>query len=469
MLGLLSRQVSREDTSTLVWKHKTKSSILKQIKYVSPLTVIPESQTIQDVIGLLTPSIFATKNEAKYFLIMIGEMIVNREKFGLIRDGSVRGWSVGSENEVGDTNNTPTRISNTIIISSHLKPIMQQIHNGAVTFLGVYNIGSNFKYKYHDHDYDITRILSTPHTTHSTPELLKSIGNRILDILCVSAHYAMRYDSGDSFIEQCNDDDLIERTFFLRNHTQTQIVNRFKSEYTQPNPDSAISHKDMTFIWKQFLEDYHLPNMIFAAVLDDHFNAVFNDGAAVEDGVLPMYGNTISTRVPDVAAFMHFIDENITTSVNETDTIDVDELVSMFRWWGKGEGDGNVGIVRHVPRIFSDTRAIQLLSHFAPHLNIVGNKIIEGIVCSIWCKTDDIDITLDTLKTMFNDKSEVDNISIYSVYQFHCELMRKRRILVSKRYFDTYVNRVMNDYIDDSGTIILVSKWRGLDVGLEEE
>jgi hypothetical protein len=270
----------------------------------------------------------------------------------------------------------------------------------------------------------------------------------------------MRYDSADSFIEQCDDDVLIERTFFLRNNSQIQIVNRFKAEYTQSNPDSAISHKDMTFIWKQFLEDYHLPNMIFAATLDDHFNTVFNNGDAAVVGA-PHYHNTISTRIPDVAAFMQFIDGNITTSNDEVDTIDVDELVSMFKWWGRGEGVGSG--VRYVPRTFSDTRAIQLLSHFAPHLNIIDNKIIEGIVCSIWSKTDDIEQTLDTLKAMFDDKSEIDNISIYSVYQFHCELMRKRRILVSKRYFDVYVNQLMRDYIDDSGTIILVSKWRRLD------
>ena len=232
MLGVLSKQVGREDTDTLVWKHKTKTSILKQIKSVSPLTIIPESQTIQEVIGMLTPSTFSTKNEAKYFLILIGEMIVSREKFGLTKEGSM-----GSEFDKLCNIAAAPPVLNTIITSSQIKYLLQQIHNGASTFLGVNNISANFKYKYHDHDYANTRILDTVDAVNQSHELLKTIGSRILDVLCVSAHYAMRFDSADSFIEQCDDDELIDRTFFLRDHSQIQIVNIFKEEYTQPNPN----------------------------------------------------------------------------------------------------------------------------------------------------------------------------------------------------------------------------------------
>jgi len=65
------------------WKQKTKISIMKRIRDNSLVNSIPESETIQRVLDTLFPSIFATRNEAKYFLTIIGDNI-RRKNNGLI-------------------------------------------------------------------------------------------------------------------------------------------------------------------------------------------------------------------------------------------------------------------------------------------------------------------------------------------------------------------------------------------------
>ena len=57
----LLSSISKERT-LLQWKHKTKLNIIKQIRERSLFTCIPETDTIQGVLNVLYPSIFASKN-----------------------------------------------------------------------------------------------------------------------------------------------------------------------------------------------------------------------------------------------------------------------------------------------------------------------------------------------------------------------------------------------------------------------
>ena len=67
----------RNRTELLPWKFKIKTSIIKNIKEISILNSLPESQTIQDVQNNLL-KIFETKNEVKYFLSIIGDIILKK-------------------------------------------------------------------------------------------------------------------------------------------------------------------------------------------------------------------------------------------------------------------------------------------------------------------------------------------------------------------------------------------------------
>ena len=67
-----------KDRILMQWKHKTKFNIIKQIKERNLFSSIPESDTIQNVLNLLYPSIFTSKNTAKYFLTIIGDNIFKK-------------------------------------------------------------------------------------------------------------------------------------------------------------------------------------------------------------------------------------------------------------------------------------------------------------------------------------------------------------------------------------------------------
>ena len=60
------------------WKYRTKINVVKQIKDRHLFKSIPESDTIQSVLSLLHPSIFSDKNQAKYFLTIIGDNILKK-------------------------------------------------------------------------------------------------------------------------------------------------------------------------------------------------------------------------------------------------------------------------------------------------------------------------------------------------------------------------------------------------------
>ena len=67
---ILLSDISTKD-ELIPWKHKIKNLVIKQIKE-RPLTQsIPESTTIQYVIQHLTPILFRSKSEAKYFLTVL--------------------------------------------------------------------------------------------------------------------------------------------------------------------------------------------------------------------------------------------------------------------------------------------------------------------------------------------------------------------------------------------------------------
>jgi hypothetical protein len=62
------------------WKHKTKTHIVKLIKEKHLFKSIPETYTIQTVLGFLQSTLFDTKDGAKYFLTILGDNILKKKQ-----------------------------------------------------------------------------------------------------------------------------------------------------------------------------------------------------------------------------------------------------------------------------------------------------------------------------------------------------------------------------------------------------
>ena len=60
------------------WKYKIKTSIIKQIKDISPFTSTPNFTTIQNMIKLFHNSIFNSIIEVEYFFTIIGDCILKK-------------------------------------------------------------------------------------------------------------------------------------------------------------------------------------------------------------------------------------------------------------------------------------------------------------------------------------------------------------------------------------------------------
>jgi hypothetical protein len=185
------------------WKQRTKVYIMKRIKDNALLKSVPESETIQRVLDHLYPALFETKQDAKYFLTIIGD--------GLFRkNGEV-----------------------VYFIQPRAKAFLREITNSSIYVFGI-NTTHTFKYKYYDHNYQNCRLVKINDSVETENIWGNILRNVSLDMLCVAAHYSIRYGSADEYIARFSNEPTLETyAFFLRNTSQEQLVCRFIDEYLQ--------------------------------------------------------------------------------------------------------------------------------------------------------------------------------------------------------------------------------------------
>jgi uncharacterized membrane protein len=102
-----------------------KLNIIKQIRERSLFTCIPETDTIQDILNHLYPAIFTSKNNAKYFLTIIGDNILKKNQQLIF------------------------------LVSPQMKKILTELDNIAFGSIGTSNATNNFMTQYHEnHSYE---------------------------------------------------------------------------------------------------------------------------------------------------------------------------------------------------------------------------------------------------------------------------------------------------------------------------
>lgn len=402
-----------KDRVLLQWKHKTKINIIKQIKERSLFNSIPETDTIQNVLNVLYPSIFTSKNTAKYFLTIIGDNILKKNN-NLI-----------------------------FLISPHLKKLLNELENISFSSIGVSNISSNFMTKYHEnHCYDNCRLIKMNEKFSSEVwrEMLKKIG---LDLLCVAAHYSKRYENSDKFIENKSDEELKTYTYYLKYNSPIKIVNEFSNKYIIASDMGVnIEWKNIHFVWKQFLSNFHLPNIIYSNSLKTLLRNMYNYDEEIESFI-----GITSKFLPVHIDFIKFWDNTI--SVFQSDSIfdnelEIDELCSLFKFWTKQSSQqlmSNCNI--------SEENVLKILKHFFPLIEIVEEKYVLNVSCSFWNKNEEIDKSFNYIKEIIKKESKLGLISFdeaYNYYYKYCNL-NNHKFIVSKRYFEKYLYFKLSDFI----------------------
>ena len=418
------------DKPLVQWKHKTKVNIIKKIKDKSLLHSIPETYTIQNVFNFLCPAIFSTKNQAKYFLTSIGDNILKKNTDSIF------------------------------LINSNIKKLLCEIDSIAYVNLGISNIIQNFMTKYHEnHNYENCRLIKINETfsIDIVKEALKNIG---LNLLVVAIHYSNRYGNADVFINTKADEELKIYTLFLKNNNQVNIVDKFLVQYIEKDHENkfSIQWKNMHFIWKQFINGLSLPNAIYSSTLKNLLKEKLEYNEENDT-----FLNVTSKFLPIISDFTNFWEKTITYSNIELfdDEIEIDELCLLFKIWCSNNQksvftNGNL----------KETEVLNILKHFFSNIEIIEDKYLLNISCSLWNKFGDISFTLNKLKECKKQdyehavkngmESEIDLlIEFETAYNFY--ILYKTQIqnlipgnlliIVSKRYFEKYLYAVLPQYI----------------------
>ena len=440
------------DRGLMAWKQKTKISTMKKIRENHLLKYIPESETIQLILKLLYPAVFTTRNEAKYFLCVLGENIMKPHS------------------------------SNTLIhyIDHNAKQFIRELNNIIQYFIGGNNVYT-IKYKYHDHSYDDCRIIKTNSNIKHENTWQHIIQQYGIDLLCVACHYSQRYTSSDHFLQNySNDTLLIDSAFYLKNNTPSDIVASFIEQYIIINNNTVdpttvfhdseldiqqirspyVSWKDMMYLWKLFLNKKELPPIMFQQTfkqlviekLQKHYNEEKD-----------LFISISSKDLPIVKQFLSFWDETILYDDNETD-FEIDEIVILYRKWC---------IMNEVNHFhFSNTQILDLVGHFFPNVEIDKDRYLSGISSKLWDKHVDIQTALDdmceNLRNEYSSKQvnnrpvspgNAANVSIYDTYNYYCKYHTSKDSKesntvqippVSKMYFEKYIFDNYCDFIMDN-------------------
>jgi len=416
-----------KDKKLTQWKYRTKINVLKQIKDRHLFKSIPESNTIQNILSLLHPSIFSNKNQAKYFLSIIGDNILKKNN-DLI-----------------------------FLIKPKGKKILLDIENISYIYSGFTNITNNIVTKYHEnYNYGNCRLLkiNNPNSIDMWRNLLIKYG---IDFICVAVHYSQRFENSDNFIYNIvNDDELKSYTLFLKNNSQNSIVDKFCNysiqSYEQPQPlDSnlktkiSISWKNMHYIWKLFISHFSLPSAIYLNYLKSFLKERF-----AFDETTDTFYNVTSKYLPCVSDFIQFWEQTINISANDNNNendneFEIDELCILFKKWAQEN--------LNISGAISEDDVLKILKHFFPSIEIVDNKYLLGISCNMWDKNEDIYNSLVLLKQNYYDKSLFEEnhtlIAFDEAYDFYFKKNKSmNKNIVSKKYFEKYLYSNMSNYIE---------------------
>ena len=448
------------DKNLMVWKRKIKTNIIKLIKEKTPLKAIPESSTIQYVINSIYPSIFPSRNTAKYFLTIIGE-------------------SINHSNNSNTTIISPPSNNNNnnliYITSPILKQFITEINNQCSTFFGISNSLSNIKFKYYDHAYEKCRLINCNPTNINIsnsssssssisittalalssytndkhkilfPETTTGLIKNMIDLLCVASHYSHRYGSADNFLKQCSETKLIDHALYLHKNPLNDIVDNFINKTITPCISSKIYYKNMLFLFKKFLEERNLPNIAFHESLKTLFKEKFKYNETEE-----YFIDITSTQLPIVSNFITFWDSTISEdSYDEEPELEIDEIITLFKMWmNKNKISFNHGHMN-----ISETVLLELIRHFYPDIIIEDNKYLMHIKCSLWNKRVEILNSLALFKLKCSQSNNESFKSLYEAYEFY-STNNKHQCMASKKDFEKIASDIIDDtHIDNDGII----------------
>jgi len=368
----------------LQWKYKIKTHIIKQIKERNMLKNIPESATIQAVIGMLTATICKDKTHAKYFLSVIGDNVLNKENCSEIK----------------------------YFIDEKFKIFMNVISDMTLSsFKYGFNPVDNFKYRFKNshHKMDDARVIHLEN--HGSLTAWKSLmKEHFLDFINVAAHYSVRYCSADKYAEE-SDVSLRESVFYLRKNQTDDIVNKFIGSnlvFVDTTLPETLDVKQVYYLWKAYLREKQLPIILNSGELMAH---------------MPENVGIKSKKESYMPKFVNFWNTMMVADDGEK-YLEIGELFELFLKWLRENGDA---YEKFAVTSLNEDAIADLIKDYA-NVDILDNKYIDGHRCVIWDKRANV--------SQFLDGKIVDNEETKAIYKKYCEWCKTNNTkIVSINYF----------------------------------
>jgi hypothetical protein len=256
------------------WKYKTKSIILREIKERQLFNSIPESYTIEKVTNLLQEMLFTNKQEAKYFLTIIGDGLLKKQT------------------------------DNMYFVSSNVKEFLNYFNELLFAITHSYSYNSNFISRYHNvHDITNYRLIPEKDGVILMTDFNKLVDKYYIDILCVASYFSKLYDSAENYIITETKDNLHNYVMFFKNKSINTIIEDFvktcitKLDNNNNNnnnnndtiTDSTISNyyiswRNMLKIWDKYLTEINIPNFIRNDSLKEILKLMLNTSYHINEG-----------------------------------------------------------------------------------------------------------------------------------------------------------------------------------------
>ena len=368
-----------------------KNKLLKNIKENSIYEAIPDTETIQNVLHYLCPTIFREKKYCKIFLILLGSIIINK------------------------------KIDNNFIIFTRIqiKSFLEEINKIISIYFCNTNILNYFKFKYTTDHNDITQrklILSCNNINY---DKLKNNEQFYINLILVSFYYFNRYENVDNYITSENIINININKLSNKN-TKTDIINEFINSFIVKGGEQSISEKEIIILWKKFIYDKDLFINIFTSYSDFLlllFNILNNSyDKHKTNNILCGY---YSLETPTINIFKNFWEENFYYCENEY-FFEINEILYLFNKYNNKKNNLNEKMIQII------------IQNYYTNLNIIDNKFINNIKCKVWDKKKEIDTFIIKNNININDNFN----DIYKKYNNY----NSKHYKISKTYFNKYIN-----------------------------
>ena len=381
------------------WKQKTKISVLKEIKNQSIFKTIPETITIQNVINKLTPLFFKSKTETKYFLTIIGDNILKK----------------GSDL--------------IFFINPKSKSFLVELQELINSSFGNYNISDNFKSKYKDQIFSNIRIIDINNNIENKDLWFSFIQKNILDVICVSIHYSNRYTNSEHFLYNHSKETVKKNILFLKTNDQNSIIDLFIKEYLIIDLDikNEISWKNMHFLWKKFIENLNIPNMIYANNLKQILLSKLKFDNDNFVGITSKY-------LPNIDEFLSFWDENITHEIKDNfiGEFEISEILLLYNDYRISKNMGISDIEEDLVR--------EIIYHFMDNIEVEKDKFLLNVYSKLWDKEKDVSAYIQEYLTKTSDPN------VFNAYEYYVTYSQSMKFIVSKRFFEKCFSNYFYDY-----------------------